>query len=187
VRMRSRNPCVRARRRLFGWKVRLPLLTTASPDLDVPGGTGPPSGLVCPPAGHAECRHTKMPTASGRPYESTHTPGPGGSHPPIGHPVVRPDRGSPIMEASRGSYLWSGARLVSVSAPALAHTSPVIQPRGHAPPLTGVAALTGVGCTRGRGRWESRRTLVHSCGQLCGYPLRGVTTGAGVVLDRVSE
>jgi hypothetical protein len=45
VRIRSRNPCVRARRRLFGWKVRLPLLTTASPGLDVPGGTGPPSGL----------------------------------------------------------------------------------------------------------------------------------------------
>jgi hypothetical protein len=27
VRMRSRNPWVRARRRLFGWNVRLPLLT----------------------------------------------------------------------------------------------------------------------------------------------------------------
>jgi hypothetical protein len=31
VRIRSRNPCVRARRRLFGWKVRLPLLTVGSP------------------------------------------------------------------------------------------------------------------------------------------------------------
>jgi hypothetical protein len=28
VRIRSRKPCVRARRRLFGWKVRLPLLTS---------------------------------------------------------------------------------------------------------------------------------------------------------------
>jgi len=27
VRMRKRNPWVRARRRLFGWKVRLPLVT----------------------------------------------------------------------------------------------------------------------------------------------------------------
>ena len=31
VRIRSRKPCVRARRRLFGWKVRLPLLTVDSP------------------------------------------------------------------------------------------------------------------------------------------------------------
>lgn len=30
VRIRSRKPCTRARRRLFGWKVRLPLATTAS-------------------------------------------------------------------------------------------------------------------------------------------------------------
>src|SRR5690348_6824446 len=30
VRMRSRKPCVRVRRRLFGWKVRLPLLTVGS-------------------------------------------------------------------------------------------------------------------------------------------------------------
>ena len=27
VRIRNRNPCTRARRRLFGWKVRLPLAT----------------------------------------------------------------------------------------------------------------------------------------------------------------
>ena len=31
VRIRSRNPCTRARRRLFGWKVRLPLATAVSP------------------------------------------------------------------------------------------------------------------------------------------------------------
>ena len=30
VRMRSRKPCTRARRRLFGWKVRLPFATTLS-------------------------------------------------------------------------------------------------------------------------------------------------------------
>lgn len=30
VRMRNRKPCTRARRRLFGWKVRLPLATTFS-------------------------------------------------------------------------------------------------------------------------------------------------------------
>ncbi|CAN5807663.1 hypothetical protein BH09ACT7_BH09ACT7_34080 [soil metagenome] len=31
VRIRSRKPCTRARRRLFGWKVRLPLATAVSP------------------------------------------------------------------------------------------------------------------------------------------------------------
>ena len=30
VRMRKRKPCTRARRRLFGWKVRLPLATAFS-------------------------------------------------------------------------------------------------------------------------------------------------------------
>lgn len=30
VRIRNRKPCTRARRRLFGWKVRLPLATTFS-------------------------------------------------------------------------------------------------------------------------------------------------------------
>ena len=31
VRIRSRNPCTRARRRVFGWNVRLPLATAVSP------------------------------------------------------------------------------------------------------------------------------------------------------------
>ncbi len=31
VRMRARKPCTRARRRLFGWKVRLPLATVTTP------------------------------------------------------------------------------------------------------------------------------------------------------------
>ena len=33
VRIRRRKPCTRARRRLFGWKVRLPLATAVSPQL----------------------------------------------------------------------------------------------------------------------------------------------------------
>jgi len=44
VRIRSRKPCVRARRRLFGWKVRLPLLTVDSPGRR--HGTGPAVGLM---------------------------------------------------------------------------------------------------------------------------------------------
>jgi len=44
VRIRSRKPCVRARRRLFGWKVRLPLLTVDSPGRR--HGTGPAAGLL---------------------------------------------------------------------------------------------------------------------------------------------
>src|SRR5689334_18393191 len=43
VRIRSRKPCVRARRRLFGWKVRLPLLTVDSPGRR--RGTVPAAGL----------------------------------------------------------------------------------------------------------------------------------------------
>ena len=43
VRIRSRKPCVRARRRLFGWKVRLPLLTVDSPGRR--RGTMPAAGL----------------------------------------------------------------------------------------------------------------------------------------------
>lgn len=40
VRIRSRNPCVLARRRLFGWKVRLPLLTAVPSPCAVPGFCG---------------------------------------------------------------------------------------------------------------------------------------------------
>src|SRR6185503_10293206 len=38
VRIRSRKPCVLARRRLLGWKVRLPLLTAGSPGADYQAG-----------------------------------------------------------------------------------------------------------------------------------------------------
>ena len=41
VRIRSRNPCTRARRRLLGWKVRLPLATAVSPHSRV-ADTNPP-------------------------------------------------------------------------------------------------------------------------------------------------
>jgi len=44
VRIRSRKPCVRARRRLFGWKVRLPLLTVDSPGRR--HGSRPAAGLL---------------------------------------------------------------------------------------------------------------------------------------------
>jgi hypothetical protein len=37
VRIRNRNPWVLARRRLFGWKVRLPLLTVDLPASDYLG------------------------------------------------------------------------------------------------------------------------------------------------------
>ena len=41
VRMRSRKPCVRARRRLFGWNVRL---LTGTPDKDLDDGHAPSTG-----------------------------------------------------------------------------------------------------------------------------------------------
>src|SRR6478736_3978381 len=42
VRIRSRKPCTRARRRLFGWKVRLPLATAVSPHCIWPPSTRGP-------------------------------------------------------------------------------------------------------------------------------------------------
>ena len=47
VRMRSRKPCTRARRRLFGWKVRLPLATTFSSLCCHPAAQTFHIGLVC--------------------------------------------------------------------------------------------------------------------------------------------
>jgi hypothetical protein len=77
VRMRSRNPWVRDRRRLFGWKVRL--LTGGSP------GTGSPSSRPRRrpasrpqrPVYRRTARRTH-PTPRGRPYKATH-PRSGGS------------------------------------------------------------------------------------------------------------
>lgn len=65
VRMRSRNPWVRDRRRLFGWKVRL--LTAGSPEYWLVKSTLSPSR----PDGAQD-----SPTTDGRPSQGTH-PGPG--------------------------------------------------------------------------------------------------------------
>jgi hypothetical protein len=46
VRMRSRKPCTRARRRLFGWKVRLPLATVETPHGDGLASMIEPSLLI---------------------------------------------------------------------------------------------------------------------------------------------
>lgn len=80
----------------------------------------------CPPAGHAECGHTNMPTASGRPYESTHRSARGDRHPPDDHETgpVDDESGEHVILAVRG-YLWEDSRLASVSPPALANTSPL--------------------------------------------------------------
>ena len=47
VRIRRRKPCTRARRRLFGWKVRLPLATTISSLCCHPAAQTFRIGLVC--------------------------------------------------------------------------------------------------------------------------------------------
>jgi hypothetical protein len=88
VRMRSRNPCVRARRRLFGWKVRLPLLTTLLlHGLDIPAAFG--HRQVCAsracPRTCTRSGHTKVPAASGGLYESTHPLGRRDNRPPGQH------------------------------------------------------------------------------------------------------
>jgi hypothetical protein len=101
VRILSRNPWVRARRRLFGWKVRLPLLTAQN--LLVSTGSRPSSGVPCSstavcgvsyqrvasslPATTTRARKTH-PLAGGRPYEGTH-PLPGHRNRPLAH-ALRP-------------------------------------------------------------------------------------------------
>lgn len=65
VRMRRRNPWVRARRRLLGWKVRL--LTVGSPDTGSPSTTVPGRRSASRPTGTQN-----SPTPGGRPYETTH-------------------------------------------------------------------------------------------------------------------
>lgn len=43
VRIRNRKPCVRARRRLFGWKVRLPFATVTTPSCPSRSQPAPPT------------------------------------------------------------------------------------------------------------------------------------------------
>jgi hypothetical protein len=85
VRMRRRNPWVRARRRLFGWKVRLPLLTAQN--LLVSTSSRPSSGVSCRRTAVCGVSYQRVvpsllattnkgtqnsPIAGGRPYEGTH-------------------------------------------------------------------------------------------------------------------
>lgn len=84
VRMRSRNPWVRARRRLFGWKVRLPLLTAKfswsrlrHPRTGVSCGQHVCLWCLLPTSrselvGLADTGTQKRPAVGGRPYEGTH-------------------------------------------------------------------------------------------------------------------
>ena len=87
VRIRSRNPWVLARRRLLGWKVRLPLLTSGSPGAHckqvwwcpLPHSHGrrterPHRTRVVGAGSHTGTHwhgRAKTPATSGRPFEST--------------------------------------------------------------------------------------------------------------------
>lgn len=144
VRMRRRKPCVFARRRLFGWKVRL--LTVGSP------------GLGCAGEGHAKHAHH-----SRGPYEVT--------HPADGVQIrVHPGRATKINVSLRdtaerhavhvrmfaiGHVLWHSPTLVSVRA-------------------LGWRDGSGSPCCATDRRLNLRRfpvvhrTFVHSCGQPCG-------------------
>jgi hypothetical protein len=139
VRMRSRNPWVRDRRRLFGWKVRL--LTVDLPILAR-------QSLVPDGAQHS-------PTPRGRPYKAT-ARSIGEFHPGAPSP---PDRTSATrrngeMLASE-HILWHSAALVSVRA--------LGWPDGSGSPLRR-ASYDGPSA----GAAAVRRTFVHSCGQPCG-------------------
>jgi hypothetical protein len=113
VRMRRRNPWTFARRRLFGWKVRLPLLT-ASPVCRVGREDWGPSvwrvvrahgslwcllptcGLVTTSDDNVGARNT--PVAYGRPYEGTH-PGRTAGKRPLGH-GPRPADGPGLVDTA---------------------------------------------------------------------------------------
>lgn len=194
VRIRSRNPWTRARRRLFGWKVRLPLLTTNFSCFSAAGNGStrswrvvlthgslwcllPTCGLVTSSDDNVGTRNA--PAVYGRPYEGTHPPPGPGKH-PLDHgprPDVESDRrrreGTEWQHAvhremlAREDALWQRAGLVSVPLPGFRRGGTVQAPecpwdveasRRHTSiPAGDVAA--------------GRRTLVHSCGQLCGYLL----------------
>ena len=159
VRMRSRNPWVRDRRRLFGWKVRL--LTVDLPVLA--------RQVICPrrrPASRPQRPvlpsdgAQNSPTPRGRPYEATH-PRPAGS---IRVPVRPPDDPPDGRSATRRTremlasehILWHSAALVSVRA--------LGWPDGSGSPRCAAQVMTDLR----RALAAVRRTFVHSCGQPCG-------------------
>jgi hypothetical protein len=112
VRIRKRKPCTRARRRLFGWKVRLPLATAFSslcPAL--PSGRSRFATWVDPRVGRGWscCWPARSPgtlslvaavsPAFGRLFEGTDEPSPGQTWPAPTDPLNSP----PNMRSRRGS------------------------------------------------------------------------------------
>jgi len=73
VRIRSRKPWTLARRRLFGWKVRLPLATTVSSSLLAATVAGPvlPSLICVEPARYRTLPVAAVPPTFGRLFEGT--------------------------------------------------------------------------------------------------------------------
>jgi hypothetical protein len=166
VRIRSRNPWVRARRRLFGWKVRLPLLTTYFSCVSAAGNGStrpwrvvlthgslwcllPTCGLVTSSDDNVGTRNA--PAVYGRPYEGTHPP-PGSGRHPLDHTPRPPWR--VITGRSEGTEwqravhremlapkdaLWQRAGLVSVPLPG-------VRRRGTAWPLGAESGLGGNEC-----------------------------------------
>jgi hypothetical protein len=122
VRMRSRNPWVRDRRRLFGWKVRLltvDLPITGSPSL-VPVDARSPGTTPSLPTDGAQ----NSPTPRGRPYKATHPRQAGPTRVPVvtcrcplaarPRPARRHAAHSQMLASEH--ILWHSAALVSVRA-----------------------------------------------------------------------
>ena len=198
VRILSRNPWVRARRRLFGWKVRLPLLTAQN--LLVSTCSRPSSGVSCSSTAVSGFSYQRVassllatttraretdPLLAGdltrvrTRFRATETA------PRLRTAIVRSPCGRPRcstewqhavyreMLAPEG-FLWQSTGLVNVPLSTHRPTCTSGDPRTwfcttETLPKTWKLRLAYVEPLGGVG--TGRRTLVHSCGQLCGYLL----------------
>ncbi len=161
VRMRSRNPWVRDRRRLFGWKVRL--LTVDLPGNGSPRFSSPPtSGVPATSPGSPSDGAQNSPTPRGRPYKVTHPCSPGlirvpfaGSRAPLG------DTPRTVRCLLRNTSCGIARRLLAcVLLVGRMGVGALLRRAGYVEPSVGSAA--------------ARRTFVHSCGQPCGcFPCVG--------------
>jgi hypothetical protein len=178
VRIRSRKPCVRARRRLFGWKVRLPLLTVDSPGRR--RGSVPAAGLLKVPGTVVQSRDTAR---GGRSHWSAvvlggredrrdrrrtrFTPAYAAAREPVKPPSdVRPARLATQCLVARQSRIPAAAvRAVRVSCDHR-HTSVSVLPREIVP--GGSTRPHGSAGPRNAGPRAAAYGFAHRCGQVWG-------------------
>ena len=140
VRIRVRKPCLWARRRLLGWKVRLPLATVLTPCSSRPRTS--PVGSSTAPKGRRRLPETTAARYSGRMIRSAGSTGEPGS-------AVRRGR-------------WPGGGVAATSAGRWT----VTEMRRHS--KTGGSLRAPTGRTKSDTRW-SRMTILSFCGGPEGY------------------